>query len=87
MWLYLGLCCGALVLCCGGSIGGIGFYVYNKEPPEQTILGTWQLDRAASSYNPLVQKMPNGITLELRKDNTYRMVLDGAAQKAIKKPR
>jgi hypothetical protein len=84
LWLLLGLASGALLLCCGGGSVGVGslfMYVKSLEPPEQTILGTWQLDRAASSYNPLVQNMQDDITLEFRQDKTYRMALGGPVEK------
>jgi hypothetical protein len=80
-WLLLGLAGGALLLCCGGVVVGTALLVRGTEPPEQTILGTWQLDRPASSYNPLVQGMQGGITLEFRKDNTYRLALGGPSEK------
>jgi hypothetical protein len=72
---------GALFLCCGGGIDGVIFYLKSVEPPEQAIIGIWQLDRPASSYNPLVRDMQNNITLEFSKDHTYSMVLGGPVQK------
>jgi hypothetical protein len=72
---------GTLFLCCVGGIGGFIYYINSLEPPEETIIGTWQLDRSASNYNPLVQNLQNGIKLEFRKDHTYRMVVEGPAQK------
>jgi hypothetical protein len=72
---------GALFLCCVGGIGGFVYHINSLEPPEETIIGTWELDRSASSYNPLVQNLQNGITLEFRRDHTYRMVAEGPAQK------
>jgi hypothetical protein len=74
---------GVVLLVCGGGLLAV-FLRYEAmvpmEPPEQSIIGTWQLDAGRSSYNPLVQKIEGGITLEFKKDGTYRLTAGGPAQ-------
>lgn len=80
-WLPFGLALVLLLLFCAGAPVAIVVYVRNLEPPEKTLVGTWQIDRPASHYNPLVQKWPDDVTLEFKADGTYATTVGGPAQK------
>ena len=70
---------GVALLACGGLVAVFLHFkaMVPTEPPERAIMGTWQLDRAASSYNPVVQKVEGSVTLKFKKDGTYRLVAGG----------